>query len=97
MQRPSLLDGDDFSSIGGHRPTTQGPARGATVARLCIAGALLVCAGLISCWHFGIFDRPSAGDGASPEVHQTRVDRSKQDQAELDRLVKQGDARIDGS
>ena len=97
MQRPSLLEGDDFSSIGDRTSLGRRPADRAKAAKLSIAGLLFVAAGVLFCAQLGMLDRPAPVSDVSDDVHQGRLDQTQRDAEELKRLEKAGQIRVDGA
>lgn len=97
MQRPSLLDNDEFASIGAAGNESRAPIERMTIAKLSIAAGLFVAAGALFCAQLGVFERPDPIVEVSATVHDARLEQSRQDQEELDRMIKSGEIRIDGS
>ena len=97
MQRPSLLEDDDFSSIGESGTSDRSSADRARVVKLAIAGVLFAATGVIFSVQLGVFDAPAPTSQVSDEVHRGRVDQERRHQEELERLEKAGEIRVDGA
>ncbi|MCA9298229.1 MAG: hypothetical protein KDA28_04135 [Phycisphaerales bacterium] len=81
----SLLSGSEFDDIGvkGGGSKKGGGSNGDTV-KLVAAIALIVCAGALLAWHFGVIDV-----GGKPVVQPTQdqVDAFKEQKAKTDELI----------
>lgn len=103
MQRQSLLDGEDFSSIGGKGGGKSSGGGGGSsldkgkMIKLLVALGLFVAAG-------GIFAAQMFGGGnefktepVSAEKQREREEQSQKDQEELERLERTGEATVGGA
>jgi hypothetical protein len=107
MQRQSLLDGDDFSSIGSKGGKGAGGARSAggmpsdKVLKLAIAVVLFFAAGGLLAYHFGVFGGaakdPHAAKPPTQQQVREREQRSKEDEAEIEQLQREGKATVGGA
>lgn len=102
MQRQSLLDGEDFSSIGGRKGGGgKGRAGGGGLdnskkAKIAIAVVLFVLAGGLLAWNAGLFSGP-VREKVTPERKQAREKQIQQDEEELERLQREGKVTVGGA
>ena len=108
MQRQSLLDGDDFSGIGGRGGSGGGGGGGggsmdkAKLIKLSVAGVLFVAAAVLLAINFGVINLGGGGDEfkakpVSAEKQREREEQTKKDQEEIERMERSGEATIGGA
>jgi len=103
MQRQSLLDGDDFSSIGGKRGGGGGGGSNMDskkVIKLSIAIVLFLAAGGLFAWQMDLFGSGKsefAPEPVSAEKQRAREEATKKAEEEMERLEREGKATIGGA
>lgn len=95
MQRKSLLEGDEFEGIGRALPAASGTRRASAIKLLIAAGLIIAAAGVYSV-NLGLFESPQSAQ-VSPELQHEREERTRQEQEELQKLVRDGKVKLEGA